>query len=87
LAGQPVVLAGEVVAQDFVFQHGRLAEVVPAGIDLHHAGAAIAFAAAVGDAGADFFGNFDDAGAGRHGDGDVDVFECNSGFGHGFLLG
>jgi hypothetical protein len=64
---------GQVVLEHLVFEDARRGEVFAAGNDLGQAGAALAFAAAVGDAGADFFGDFDQAGAGRYGDGDADI--------------
>lgn len=62
LTGEPVIAPGHVLLQHLVFQHRAFAHVLHAGNDTHHAGAAFAFATAVGDAGADLFGDLDQAG-------------------------
>ena len=77
-----MVARGQVVLEYLVFQDARWRQVFGAGNDLGQAGAALALAAAVGDPGADFFGDFDQPGAGGHGDRDADILEGDFGFRH-----
>ena len=75
-----------VVLEYLVFQHAWRSEVFATGNNFGQAGAAFAFAATVGDTGTDFFGYFNEAGAGRYGDRYADILKGDFGFRHCFPL-